>query len=360
MDKKKGKNMLRINETPVRTSKSFNINDINIKEQEIENKFNEFENVEIIGDSSKIKISNDKTPINLKYGLGEELTNQVKNNSNQNYQIIVDSKTNKETIFNFDFDKTNSTLIENIDILANEGTSATFIFKYESPRDLESYHNGIIKLNAKENSNINIIVVNLLSNTSINLLSIENKIEKEANVTYTIVDFGGEKTVTNYYSNVAGDFAKNNLNTIYLGKDKELLDLNYIAELYGKKSNVNIEVQGALKDKARKNFKGTIDFKTGCKKAVGEENENCMLLSDTAKSIALPMLLCSEEDVEGAHSSSAGKIGEKELFYIMSRGFDLKEAQKLLVRANFNKILENIKNEDLKNLVLANIDYILN
>jgi len=352
--------MLRINETPVRTSKSFNINDINIKEQEIENKFNEFENVEIIGDSSKIKIRNDKTPINLKYGLGEELTNQVKNNSNQNYQIIVDRKTNKETIFNFDFDKTNSTLIENIDILANEGTSATFIFKYESPRDLESYHNGIIKLNAKENSNINIIIINLLSNTSINLLSIENKIEKEANVTYTIVDFGGEKTITNYYSNVAGDFAKNNLNTIYLGKDKELLDLNYIAELYGKKSNVNIEVQGALKDKARKNFKGTIDFKTGCKKAVGEENENCMLLSDTAKSIALPMLLCSEEDVEGAHSSSAGKIGEKELFYIMSRGFDLKEAQKLLVRANFNKILENIKNEDLKNLVLANIDYILN
>ena len=360
MDKKKGKNMLRINETPVRTSKSFNINDINIKEQEIENKFNEFENVEIIGDSSKIKISNDKTPINLKYGLGEELTNQVKNNSNQNYQIIVDSKTNKETIFNFDFDKTNSTLIENIDILANEGTSATFIFKYESPRDLESYHNGIIKLNAKENSNINIIIINLLSNTSINLLSIENKIDKEANVTYTIVDFGGEKTITNCYSNVAGDFAKNNLNTIYLGKDKELLDLNYIAELYGKKSNVNIEVQGALKDKARKNFKGTIDFKTGCKKAVGEENENCMLLSDTAKSIALPILLCSEEDVEGAHSSSAGKIGEKELFYIMSRGFDLKEAQKLLVRANFNKILENIKNEDLKNLVLANIDYILN
>ena len=84
-----------------------------------------------------------------------------------------------------------------------------------------------------------------------------------------------------------------------------------------------------------------------------------MLLSDTAKSLALPMLLCSEEDVEGAHSSSAGKIGEKELFYIMSRGFELKEAQKLMVRANFNKILENIKNEDLKNLVLKNIDLIL-
>ena len=69
------------------------------------------------------------------------------------------------------------------------------------------------------------------------------------------------------------------------------------------------------------------------------------------------MLLCSEEDVEGAHSSSAGKVGEKELFYIMSRGFNLKEAQKLLVRANFNKILDNIKNDELKEKILKEIDW---
>ena len=132
--------------------------------------------------------------------------------------------------------------------------------------------------------------------------------------------------------------------------------MNYIAELRGKKSNIDIEVQGALKDTAKKHFKGTIDFKKGCKKATGNENEACMLLSDTAKSIALPMLLCSEEDVEGNHSSSAGKIGEKELFYIMSRGFELKEAMKLMVRAKFNKILANIKNVELVEEILNEID----
>ena len=81
-----------------------------------------------------------------------------------------------------------------------------------------------------------------------------------------------------------------------------------------------------------------------------------MLLSNKAKSIALPMLLCSEEDVEGNHSTSSGKAGEKELFYIMSRGFEYKEAMKLLVKANFNKIIENIKDEDLKLKVLQEID----
>lgn len=345
-----------VNETPVRTSKSFNINNININEDDIPSKVMEFNNVEILGDLPKIKIDKMQTSIDLKYGLGEEITSQVNNNSNQNYKITVDSKTNKELQINFNFDIQNKTLIDNIDVVANENTNSNIIIKYEAPKELDAYHNGVIKLHAEENSVINVIIINLLSDTSTNLLAIENNIEKQANVTYTIVDFGGKKTITNYYSNIKGDYAGNNLNTIYLGKDNQVIDLNYITELYGKESNVNIEVQGALKDKAKKNFKGTIDFKKGAKKAKGEENENCMLLSDTAKSIALPMLLCSEEDVEGAHSSSAGKIGEKELFYIMSRGFELKDAQKLLVRANFNKILKTISSEDLKYTILNEIN----
>ena len=136
--------------------------------------------------------------------------------------------------------------------------------------------------------------------------------------------------------------------------------MNYIAELYGEKTNIDIEVQGALKDTAKKHFKGTIDFKKGCKKATGNENENCMLLSEKAKSIALPMLLCSEEEVEGNHSSSAGKVGNKELFYIMSRGFSKVEAMKLLVRAKFNNILEKIEDEELKAEIIAKIDEGLN
>ena len=81
-----------------------------------------------------------------------------------------------------------------------------------------------------------------------------------------------------------------------------------------------------------------------------------MLLSDNAKSIALPMLLCQEEDVLGNHSSAAGKLGEKELFYIMSRGFTRKEALKLMVRAKFNKVLDKIQNVKLKEEIIEEID----
>lgn len=348
---------LKLNEVPVRTSRNFNINNIKIDNVSIPENIGNFENVKIIDKSSNVKVKQAKT-LNTKlvYGLGNILEEQVKTNANQKIKLSINSKSNEEIQISFKFDKNNLNLVDNIEIVANEGTKATIILKYESDKNVEAFHNGIIRMLAKKDSKINVIIVNFMNQTSNNFIAIENTLEENSKINYCIIDFGGKNSITNLYSNLVGELSNNNINAIYLGKDEQLFDLNYIAELRGKKTNVNIEVEGALKDKAKKHFKGTIDFKKGAKKAKGNENENCMLLSDTAKSLALPMLLCSEEDVEGNHSSSAGKIGEKELFYIMSRGFTLKEAQKLLVRAKFNKILENIENEELKEQILNEID----
>lgn len=347
---------IKLNETPVRTAQNYNINNIKLENVEIPKEIPEFNNVLLTRTSSPIEEIRFCNNTELTYGISEELNSQALETPNQKITILVQGKNNEESNIEFNFDAQNSILVDNIDISAMQNTKSTIVIKYYSPEDLKAFHNGIIRVHAMENSNIDVILVNLMNTKSENFISIENEIEAKAKVNYTIVDFGGAHSITNYYSNLIGEGSDNSLNTIYLGKENQLFDLNYIAELKGVKSNVDIEVQGALKDSAKKHFKGTIDFKKGCKKATGNENESCMLLSDKAKSIALPMLLCSEEDVKGNHSSSAGKIGEKELFYIMSRGFELKEAMKLMVRAKFNKILENIKNENLKQEILNEID----
>ena len=334
--------MIKLNETPVRTSRNFNINNIKIENLNMPKKVNEFKNYNITRDSSRDLVDTNIGNMDVKYGVG--LEDYIRNNSNNKIRLNVTTKTSKDIIIDYKFDKENLYLIENIEIVLEENTKSTIIIRYDSEKELEAFHSGIIKVIAKNGSNSNIIIVNLLNKQSNNFLSIDNKIEENATLKYTVVDFGGKNSITNYYSDLVGDNSNNIINGIYLGTDNQLIDLNYIGELRGKKSNINIEIQGALKDNSKKHFKGTIDFKRGAKKAKGNENENCMLLSNTARSLALPMLLCQEEDVEGNHSTSSGKAGEKELFYIMSRGFSEKDALKLLVRAKFNSIIEGIKN----------------
>jgi Fe-S cluster assembly scaffold protein SufB len=346
---------LKLNETPVRTSRNFNINNIKLDNADIPEKISEFNGLEITKTQNiKIELETDKSK--LTYGLGEYFFDQILNKSNKNIKITIDGSDNENAYIDFRFSEQNSDLVSYLQIEAHSNCNANLIIKFESDEDVKAFNNTVINTNAEENANLSIIVVNLLNQKSSNFLSIENKLMEKANVKYTIIDLGGKYSITNYFSNQIGEESDNILNSMYLGNNNQVFDLNYIAEQRGAKSNIDINVQGALADQAKKHFKGTIDFKKGCKKATGNENESCTLLSETAKSLALPMLLCSEEEVEGNHSSSAGKIENKELFYIMSRGFSLKEAQKLIVKAKFNKIIENIYDDGLKAKILEEID----
>ena len=341
---------LKVNDTPVRTARNFKINNIEV-ELEIPEKIAEFKNVEIINEKSTIDSEVSNLP--LTYGNGKIL--EELNYETANSKIRIQTSSKKENIkIRYNFDNDNLNLINQIEIIATGDTNV--IIEYKSQTTQKCLHNGIIRTIANENAKLNVTIVNLLNEESDNFEAIENKLEKNSTVNYTIIDIGGKTSVSNYYSNIIGENADNDLKSIYLGIGEQRKDINYIAELRGTKTNIDIDVQGALKDEAKKNFKGTIDFKKGSKKAKGNENEYCMLLSDKAKSIALPMLLCTEEDVEGNHSTASGKVDEKQLFYIMTRGISYKEAVKLIVKSKFNKIIERISDEDLKEEVLSEID----
>lgn len=80
---------IKLNETPVRTAKNFRINNIKLENIEIPEVIPSFENVTIIGDTSKINIEQNinNTHTDLIYGLSEELTNQVKTRSKSKNKI---------------------------------------------------------------------------------------------------------------------------------------------------------------------------------------------------------------------------------------------------------------------------------
>jgi len=288
-----------LNQTPIRTAKNFNINNIELNDLEISENVQDFKNLEIMQESGKDEVKvvpNEYEKIEVKYGSG--LEKQIEKNANKNIIININSKTNKDIKLVFEFDKNNLNLIENIKINVEKDTNCCIYIIYKQKDSSRCYHNGLIRVNCDLNSKAVVNIVNLMNDRSSNILSIDGILNQNAVLKYNIVDFGGKNSITNLYSNLVGENSNNIINCIYLGTEKELIDINYIAELYGKKTNVEIEVQGALKNEAVKHFKGTIDFKKGCKKAQGNENEACMLLSEKAKSLALPMLLCSEEEVE--------------------------------------------------------------
>ena len=346
-----------LNPTPVRTSINYNINDI---ELDIDvPMYTKFDNFSIYTEElDKIKVDiEDITGTKLNSRIGLDF------NKYQEIKIVVpeDTTLDNPVILDYLFDEDNNYLIDNVEIVMEKNSKAKFILHYcDEGNDTAFFHQLKQSVFLNENANASIVVANMINNSSESFISIENSLKDRAVLNHTLVELGGKNRISNYYTELKGNDSENNLKSIYLGTDDDVIDINYNIDSIGERTKCNIESQGAIDGNSRKNFKGTIDFKKGTRKSVGIENENCIILSDTAKSKSLPMLLCHEEDVNGEHGVSSGKPDEQKLFYIMTKGISYNDARKLIVKANFSDIINEICNDELKKEIIKTIDQKIN
>jgi Fe-S cluster assembly protein SufD len=79
-----------------------------------------------------------------------------------------------------------------------------------------------------------------------------------------------------------------------------------------------------------------------------------MLLSKDAGADPIPVLeILTNDVVRCGHGATAGALGDEELFYAMSRGFDRDQAQQLMVHGFFRRVINELKDEHVRQRVLS-------
>lgn len=68
-------------------------------------------------------------------------------------------------------------------------------------------------------------------------------------------------------------------------------------------------------------------------------------MDDTVINKSLPIILCSEEDVEGNHGATIGKLDEDILFYMQSRGIKESEIYEIIAKARIEELCTKINDE---------------
>ena len=330
-----------LNESPYKTTNNFKINNIKV---DID--------IPTIDNIKPFANKNIKQEI-----IDKELNNKIGLPINKYLNVDIDFDFNKE-ILEYNFDKDNNSLITNINVTTKEHTVNELYIILKSIDDTK--HFSFININTTlVDSTLDVTVINLLNDNSNSFVSYDNKVDKYSLLINNHLDIGGNIKINNYYSELIGKYSDNMINTLYLGKNKNILDYNYHIKSISPYSTSNIRTEGMLNDEAYKQHKGIIDFVEGSSKSKGEELENCILLSDKVISKSAPLLMCHEEDVEGSHGVSTGKIDKDKLFYLMSRGLSEKEANKLIIYANFNKVIGSILDIDIRNMIIEYLDNII-
>ena len=218
-----------------------------------------------------------------------------------------------------------------------------------------------VSFTAEENSSITVyelhrsnsavkLSFDIGKNASVKLVQLLNPTEKLRHETFANCSKGGKFQIMtimtgdgDIYSDnrteLEGDSSSINAEVAYLGKNSQTIDYNIAVNHWGKDTHSEINAAGALMDSAKKVFRGTIDFKTGSSDSKGSENETVIMLGDDVINKTVPLILCSEENVEGSHGATIGELDDDTLFYFESRGIGREEAERIMAYAALKRLI---------------------
>lgn len=154
--------------------------------------------------------------------------------------------------------------------------------------------------------------------------------------------YGGMDSVSGTKAVLTGRGAEFDYDIGYHSADDDRLDVSLNMIHTGSRTVSSARAGGVLEDRAAKTFKGTIDFKKGAKGAKGSEQEDVMLMSESVRNKTVPLILCEEEDVDGVHGATIGRLDGGTLFYLQSRGLSVEEIYRLIARSKLTRVIEKI------------------
>ena len=178
-------------------------------------------------------------------------------------------------------------------------------------------------------------------------------VEKDAGIDVVHIFLGGKNIYQGCNIDLRGEGASVKKDIGYFLKGDQYLDMNYIVLHNGKKTECDIKASGVLEGSSSKLFRGTIDFRDGCAGSKGAEIEEVILRDDTVSNKTIPVILCAEEDVEGSHGATIGRLDEDLIFYMQSRGFEEEDIYKLISRSRLLSFCSKIPDEDIRNKTMT-------
>ncbi|MFO7883011.1 MAG: SufD family Fe-S cluster assembly protein [Kosmotogaceae bacterium] len=169
-------------------------------------------------------------------------------------------------------------------------------------------------------------------------------------------------TVPHHFILSKGKKSKANIIPAFFAANRGQIDSQYVIKLFGKESHGIINGIGMLKDFTKAVFRPSVHIVKEARGVIGKEQSNIIMLSDSSHALAIPGLFVTENEVEAFHSATVGTVNEDHLYYLMSRGYSLNEAKKMIVVAMFGTFFNEIKSsfnqeyERLKDDIAKRID----
>ncbi len=244
----------------------------------------------------------------------------------------IDTEQMDTTVYNFSVEEDESYIGEGV--ISHNCTAPTYT--------TDSLHSAVVEIIVKRGARVRYTTIQNWSKNVYNLVT--KRAQAFANATMEWVDGNLGSRLTMKYPAVwlMEPGARGEVLSVAFASDGQHQDAGGKMVHVAPHTSSTIVSKSISKGTGRSSYRGLLKVQKGAPHVKSNVRCDALLLDETSRTDTYPYIEIEEEDVEVGHEASVSKVGEEQLFYLMSRGLSESEAYTMIVNGFIEPIAKEL------------------
>ena len=228
-------------------------------------------------------------------------------------------------------------------IIVEDEASLHFIEGCSAPKyNKVNLHAGCVELFVKNNAYLRYSTIENWSKNMMNLNTKKALVGENSQMIWVSGSFGSHVSMLYPMSILKGDNSKTEFTGITFAGDNQNLDTGFKVVHVGKNTSSLVSSKSLSKNGGIATYRALVKILPSATNSKCSVNCDGLMLDDISQSHTIPVNDVQNNDVEFSHEAKVGKISDKAIFYLMSRGLNEEDAKALIVRGFANPVAKEL------------------
>jgi Fe-S cluster assembly protein SufB len=231
-------------------------------------------------------------------------------------------------------------------IIADEGAKVHYVEGCTAPiYTTDSFHSGVIEIIVKNNARVRYTTIQNWSNNVYNLVTQRAIVHEGATMEWVDANLGSKITMKYPSCYLLGPGAHGEILSMAFAGEGQHQDAGGKVLHFAPDTSSKITSKSISKGSGRASYRGLLKVHKGANNVRSNVVCDALLLDEHSRSDTYPYIEIDEDDVTIGHEASVSKVGEEQLFYLMSRGLSEEEATTMVVSGFIEPLVKELPME---------------
>lgn len=228
-------------------------------------------------------------------------------------------------------------------IVADRHSTVSYVDEVVSDDfDRQTFKSSAVEIAARDGATVQYLKVQRMGRGSFLQSAQRTLAHRDARVDTLNVGLGASVHRVDLNARLLGPGANSEMLGLYFGDADQHFDFNTSQDHLEPNTGSDLLYKGALDGDSRAVFRGIIRVHPGAQRTDAYQTNRNLLLSPGARADSLPNLEIEADDVKCSHGATIGELDAEAKFYLMSRGLDRTQAERLVVLGFLAEVLTRL------------------